>query len=135
MRVQDFDGGEPYTPALRKALPGPTAALAPPPKLAQPHPQHVFPKGPQSPPVTRNGMVLKGSAHHPPQPLRRVPDRPVPAPPQLAPDFPELGGQALADGYPSHSEPARLGACPTNVSETQKIAKVSRFPSPRLFRL
>jgi hypothetical protein len=34
--------------SLHKALPGPTAPLAPPPKLMQPEAQHIFPKSSQS---------------------------------------------------------------------------------------
>ena len=43
---------------LPEALPGPTAPLTPPPKLAQPLSQHIFPERPQSVFVARDGVVL-----------------------------------------------------------------------------
>src|SRR5215467_2601307 len=46
MRIGMFDAGKGNMDRkpLPKAFPGPTAPLAPPPKLAQPQAQHVFPK-------------------------------------------------------------------------------------------
>src|SRR5215813_3280979 len=106
---------------LPEALPGPTAPLTPPPKLAQPLSQHIFPERPQPVLVARDGVVLEIPPHHRLQPLQGDLDRLVAALAQLRLDFSQLGCHALPDGLSLDREVARLVARPTHVSETQKV--------------
>ena len=100
---------------LPEALPGPTAPLTPPPKLAQPLSQHIFPERPQSVLVARDSVVLEIPPHHRLQPLQGDLDRLVAALAQLRLDFFQLGCHALPDGLSLDREVARLVARPTVV--------------------
>ena len=72
IRIGMFNTGERNLDreSLQETLPGPTAPLTPPPKLAQPYAQHVFPKRSDSLLVARYGMVLEIPPHHRLYPLQ-----------------------------------------------------------------
>ena len=59
---------------LHESLPGPTAPLAPPPKLAQPQSQHIFPERSETLLVARDGVISEIPPYHRLQPLQRVLD-------------------------------------------------------------
>src|SRR5215472_4385342 len=123
IRIGMFDAGKGNMDRkpLPKTFPDPTAPLAPPPKLAQPQSQHVFPKHSRSLLVARYGMVSEIPPHHRLGPLQGIRGGLVHTPLQLRLDFFQLGCHALANGLSQDHEVTRLVARPTDVNETQKV--------------
>ena len=127
-RVQDARDGQPAGREPIQSVSAEAVALAALAQLGSPQPEQPIPKSLQAVEVSRYRVIVEVALHDRPEPLTRVRNRIVPAPPELLLDFPQLSPLALADRFPLHGKlpPPVL---PADMREAQKASSAgSKIP-------